>query len=251
MIKEWRVRRRYTQLELSLEASISQRQLSFLESGRSMLSRDMVLHLGEHLQVPLRDRNTMLLSAGYAPIYLMRSLEDPSMAPARLAVDQLLQRHAPFPAIAIDRHWNAVAMNGPATTVLATLIAPPLLEAPLNVMRAALHPQGLASHIANLAQWRAHLLERLRQQVAANADPDLARLLTELEAMDGPDEQVAPLDGAGDVCVSFARHAFGSTVLPVHHDGVRFAERHHAGGNRHRKLLPCRRRHRNGAGWHE
>jgi transcriptional regulator with XRE-family HTH domain len=201
MIKEWRVRRRYSQLDLSLEASISQRHLSFLESGRSMPIRDMVLHLAERLEVPLRERNAMLISAGYAPIYLMRSLDDPSMAAARRAVDQLLERHAPFPAIAIDRLWNAVAMNGPATAVLAALIAPALLEPPLNVMRASLHPEGLAPHIANLPQWRAHLLERLRRQVAANADADLAGLLAEPEAMDGSCEQDVGVDGEGDVFV--------------------------------------------------
>ena len=201
MIREWRTRRRYSQLDLSLEAGVSQRHLSFVESGRSIPSRDMVLHLAERLDVPLRDRNAMLLSAGYAPLYLMRGLDDPSMAPARRAIDQLLERHAPFPAIAIDRLWNAVAINGPAMRVLGSLIAPHLLAAPLNVMRASLHPEGLAPHIANLPAWRAHLLERLRRQVAASADGDLARLLAELEALDDGGGTVKPIDGEGEVFV--------------------------------------------------
>lgn len=219
MIKEWRTRRRYSQLELSLDARISQRHLSFLESGRSAPSRDMVLHLSERLDVPLRERNVMLLSAGYAPLYLMRSLDDPSMAAARRAVNLLLERHAPFPAIAIDRHWNALAMNAPARRVLGALIPPALLEPPLNVMRASLHPQGLAPHIGNLPQWRAHLLERLRRQVDRNMDADLAQLLAELESIAGEaSDPMSPEDSAGDVFVPmlletpFGRLSFLSTT---------------------------------------
>ena len=197
-LKEWRVRRRFSQLDFALEAGVSQRHLSFVESGRSLPSRDMVLHLAERLAVPLRERNIILLAAGYAPLYLMRSLDDPSMAAARTAIDQLLARHAPFPALAIDRLWNAIAVNDPARNVLGALLPPDLLAHPLNVMRASLHPEGLAKHIVNLGQWRAHLLDRLRRQVTASADADLAALLTELEAFNGPDE---PAAGEADVFV--------------------------------------------------
>ena len=197
-IRAWRTRRRFSQLEFALDAGVSQRHLSFVESGRSQPSRDMILHLAERLEVPLRERNALLLAAGYAPLYLMRGLNDPSMAAARTAIDQLLARHAPFPALAIDRLWNAVAINEPAQRVLGALLPPELLAHPLNVMRASLHPDGLARHIANLGQWRAHLIERLRRQVAANADADLAALLAELQAFPGPDE---PADGPAEVFV--------------------------------------------------
>lgn len=197
-LKEWRGRRRFSQLDFALEAGVSQRHLSFVESGRSQPSRDMVLHLAERLEVPLRERNTMLLAAGYAPLYLMRSLDDPSMSAARAAIDQLLERHAPFPALAIDRLWNAVAINEPARNVLGALLPEQLLAHPLNVMRASLHPEGLARHIANLGQWRAHLLDRLRRQVAASADPELGSLLAELEAFPGPAETPS---GEADVFV--------------------------------------------------
>lgn len=149
-IKAWRTRRRFSQLDFALDSGVSQRHLSFVESGRSQPSRDMILHLAERLEVPLRERNALLLAAGYAPLYLMRSLDDPSMAAARTAIDQLLARHAPFPALAIDRLWNALAINEPAKRVLGALLPPELLSHPLNVMRASLHPDGLARHIANL-----------------------------------------------------------------------------------------------------
>lgn len=185
-LKGWRTRRRFSQLDLALDAGISQRHLSFVESGRARPSRDMVLHLAKHLDVPLRERNAMLLAAGYAPLYPMRDLDDPSLAAARGAIDQLLARHAPFPALAVDRLWDAVAVNEPARRVLGALLPPDMLGHPINVMRASLHPEGLARHIVNLDQWRAHLLERLRRQVAASADPALAALLTELEGFGAP-----------------------------------------------------------------
>ncbi len=188
MLKAWRTRRRYSQLDLALEANISQRHLSFVESGRSLPSRDMVLHLSERLEIPLRERNVMLLAAGYAPIYLMRDLADPSMAAARRAIDMLLERHAPFPAIAIDRLWNVVAINASARTILTALVKPALLEPPVNVLRVSLHPDGLAPHIANLPQWRDHLLTRLHHQVAASVDPHLTALLDELLGSGGERE---------------------------------------------------------------
>lgn len=185
LIKEWRVRRRGSQLDLALDANISQRHLSFVESGRSVPSRDMVIHLAETLDIPLRERNVMLLSAGYAPLYLMRSLDDPSLAAARAAIDLLLERQAPSPALAVDRHWNVVGSNSATQRLLQALVAPGLLEC-LNVLRLSLHPDGLAPRIKNLGQWRAHLLRRLREQIGASADPALVDLRAELERMPVP-----------------------------------------------------------------
>ena len=171
-----------SQLDLALEAEISQKHLSFVESGRSTPSREMVLTLAEHLDVPLRERNAMLLSAGYAPIYSERPLDDPALKPARDAVDLVLKGHEPYPALAVDRHWMLVAANAAVPPLLAGIADPNLLEPPVNVLRLSLHPSGLAPQIANLPEWRVHLLERLRSQINMTADPTLARLLRELEA---------------------------------------------------------------------
>jgi len=179
-LRTWRQRRRMSQLEFALEAEISQRHLSFLESGRSVPSRDMLLHLAERLEVPLRDRNAMLLAAGYAPVYAERSLEDPAMAAARQAIELVLKGHEPYPALAVDRHWNLVAANAALAPMLAGVADRALLEPPVNVLRLSLHPEGMAPRIANLVEWRAHLLDRLRRQIAVTSDPVLADLLREL-----------------------------------------------------------------------
>lgn len=180
LIRDWRQLRRLSQLDLALEAEISQKHLSFIESGRSAPSRDMVLHLAESLGVPLRERNALLLAAGYAPIYLERSLEDPGLQAARSAIDLLLKGHEPYPAIAVDRHWTLLAANAAVAPLLAAVAEPDLLRPPVNVLRLSLHPGGLAPAILNLAEWRGHLIARLRQQIRATADPLLAELLTEL-----------------------------------------------------------------------
>jgi transcriptional regulator with XRE-family HTH domain len=180
LIRDWRQLRRLSQLDLALEAEISQKHLSFIESGRSAPSRDMVLHLAENLGVPLRERNALLLAAGYAPIYLERSLEDPGLQAARSAIDLLLKGHEPYPAIAVDRHWTLLAANAAVAPLLAAVADPDLLRPPVNVLRLSLHPGGLAPAIVNLGEWRGHLLARLRQQIRATADPLLAELLTEL-----------------------------------------------------------------------
>jgi transcriptional regulator with XRE-family HTH domain len=179
-LRQWRQRRRMSQLDLSAEADISTRHLSFVETGRSLPSREMVLRLFERLDVPLRERNTMLMAAGYAPMYRERPLDDPALAAARKAVDLVLKGHEPFPALAVDRHWNMVAHNRVVALLLAGVDAA-LLTPPVNVLRLSLHPHGLAPRIANLNQWRAHLFARLRQQVHATADPVLAALLDELQ----------------------------------------------------------------------
>ena len=175
-LRQWRQRRRMSQLDLSAEAHISTRHLSFVETGRSLPSREMVLRLFERLDVPLRERNAMLMAAGYAPMYRERALDDPALAAARQAVERVLKGHEPFPALAVDRHWNIVAANRVVQHLLAGVDAA-LLAPPVNVLRLSLHPQGLAPRIANLNQWRAHLFARLRQQLHATADPVLAALL--------------------------------------------------------------------------
>ncbi|MGK6354620.1 helix-turn-helix domain-containing protein [Sphingomonas sp. DT-207] len=178
-IREWRQRRRLSQMDLALEAEISTRHLSFIETGRARPSREMVLLLAEHLDVPLRERNAMLLGAGHAPVYAERPLDDPELAAARRAIELVLKGHEPFPALAIDRHWNMVSANA-AVAPLLEGVAPHLLEGPVNVLRLSLHPEGLAPRIRNLGEWRAHLLERLRRQAWLTSDPELAALLDEL-----------------------------------------------------------------------
>ena len=173
-----------SQLDLACEAEISTRHLSFLETGRAMPSRDMVLHLAERLDVPLRERNALLLAAGFAPVFPERSLESPALRPAREAVDRLLAAHEPYPALAVDRHWTLVAANK-AIAPLLTGAASWLLSPPVNVLRLSLHPEGLAPRIANLGEWRKHLLHRLQLQVTATADPVLTDLLNELSGYPG------------------------------------------------------------------
>lgn len=180
-LRHWRQHRRLSQQGLADEAAISTRHLSFVETGRALPSREMVLRLAERLQVPLRERNAMLVAAGYAPMYRERPLDDPALAPARQAVDLILRAHEPYPALAVDRHWNLVAANRMLPHLL-TGADPALLQAPVNVLRLSLHSQGLASRIVNLVQWREHLFERLKQQIQATGDGQLAALLAELQA---------------------------------------------------------------------
>ncbi|MEO8155780.1 MAG: helix-turn-helix transcriptional regulator [Rhizobacter sp.] len=181
LLREWRQRRRLSQLDLALDADISTRHLSYVETGRAAPSRAMVLHLAEQLEVPLRERNTLLAAAGYAPIYRERTLADPALQAAREAVELVLRAHEPNPALAVDRHWNLISHNRPVS-MLMDGAAPELLQPPLNVLRLSLHPQGLAPKIVNLVAWRNHLFERLRHQIAVSADPVLAALLEELQA---------------------------------------------------------------------
>jgi transcriptional regulator with XRE-family HTH domain len=188
LLRQWRERRRLSQLELSLQAEVSARHLSFVETGRSAPSRDMVLQLAEHLDVPLRERNRLLLAAGYAPVFSEAPLESPQLAAVRAAVRQLLSAHEPYPAVVVDRAWNLVEANS-SVTLLTDLVDPDLLRPPANVLRASLHPDGLAPHIANLAEWRAHLLGRLRRQVEITADPELTALLDELKSYPAPPEE--------------------------------------------------------------
>lgn len=185
LLREWRQRRRMSQLDLASEAEISTRHLSFLETGRAQPSRDMVLHLAEQLEVPLRERNVLLVAAGFAPVFAERSLEDPALQAARKAVDLMLAGHEPYPALAVDRHWTLVAANSAVGRLIGGADAA-LLQPPVNVLRLSLHPRGLAPRIANLPEWRAHLLARLHGQVELSADPVLAALLRELAAYPAP-----------------------------------------------------------------
>ena len=185
MLREWRQRRRKSQLALALDAEISTRHLSFIETGRAQPSREMVLLLAERLEVPLRDRNVLLTAAGYAPSFAARSLDDPSLASARNAVDWILRAHEPYPALALDAHWNLLASNQALPPLTAGVDAA-LLRPPVNVLRLALHPNGLAPRTANLVEWRAHLLARLQHQIDATADPFLLDLQAELRGYPTP-----------------------------------------------------------------
>jgi transcriptional regulator with XRE-family HTH domain len=178
-IREWRQRRRLTQLDLASDAEISTRHLSFLETGRAQPSREMVLKLAERLQVPLREQNMLLIAAGFAPIHPERKFGDPALDAARKAVDLVLKGHEPYPALAVDRHWTMVMANAAVAPLLAGVDAE-LLKPPVNVLRLSLHPKGLAPRIANLPEWRAHLLARLHNQIEATADAMLSALLEEL-----------------------------------------------------------------------
>jgi transcriptional regulator with XRE-family HTH domain len=194
-LRDWRQRRRRSQLDLALDAEISQRHLSFVESGRSLPSRGMVLRLAETLDVPLRDRNALLLAAGFAPVYGERPLTDPALAGVRGMVETIVQAHAPNPALAIDRHWTLLSANAAVTALLASVSDPELLQPPVNVLRLSLHPTGLALAISNLPVWRAHLLGRLRREVIVSGDPVLLALLQELSSLGPVDaEREVPVD---------------------------------------------------------
>jgi transcriptional regulator with XRE-family HTH domain len=184
LLREWRQRRRLSQLDLACEAEISARHLSFLETGRSAPSREMVLRLAEKMGIPIRERNALLLAAGFAPAYPEKSLTDPALDSVRLAIDLMLAAQKPYPAFAIDRHWSIVASNA-ALPELYVGVAPFLLDAPVNALRLTLHPEGLAPRIANLGEWRGHLLSRLGRQIEATWDPTLLALIRELSEYPG------------------------------------------------------------------
>lgn len=196
-LREWRQRRRMSQMDLALEAEISTRHLSFLETGRSQPSRDMVLLLSEKLDMPLRERNIMLVAAGFAPVYSQRSLDDPALAGMRQAVDLVLKGHEPYPALAVDRHWSLVSANDALMSLVGD-VDPALLKPPVNVLRLSIHPTGMARRIVNFTEWRGHLVERLRHQVDATGDAVLAALAEELLAYPTPDAAVRAKKPAHD-----------------------------------------------------
>lgn len=220
-----------------VRADVSTRHLSFVETGRSAPSREMVLRLAEHLDVPLRDRNLLLVAAGYAPVFDETPIEEPRMDTVRAALRQVLEGHEPYPAVVVDRFWNLIDANGAAAFFMEG--APPeLLEPPLNVLRLSMHPDGMAGNILNLAEWRAHMIDRVRRHVALTADAALAQLYKELRSFPGtwggdraarrPRGVRAAADAAGGP---------GAVVLQ-HHRDVRDAGRHHGGGAGDRVVLP-------------
>jgi transcriptional regulator with XRE-family HTH domain len=208
-LREWRQRRHLSQLDLAGEAEISARHLSFVETGRAAPSRDMVLRLAERLDVPLRERNVLLVAAGFAPAFPQRALDDPALKSAQRAIDLVLKAHEPNPALAVDRHWNLVSANRMVLPLLEG-IAPRLLGQPFNVLRLSFHPEALAARTVNLGEWCAHLLERLHRQCEATADPELIKLYHELKTYPVP-ARSAPL-GADTVAIPFKMRLDGETL---------------------------------------
>ncbi|MFI7517907.1 helix-turn-helix transcriptional regulator [Micromonospora globbae] len=211
LLRDWRRRRRLSQLDLSVGTGVSTRHLSFVETGRSRPSPDLILRLAEHLDVPLADRNALLLAGGYAPAHSAHGLDGPELAPVREAVRQVLHAHGPFPAVLVDQHWHLVEANA-AVALFTAGSAAHLLVEPVNVLRLSLHPDGMAPRIRNLGQWRAHLLHRLREQVAATADAGLADLYDELRGYPGGEDRPAADDPAGTVAVPL-RYRYGDQDL--------------------------------------
>jgi transcriptional regulator with XRE-family HTH domain len=194
LVREWRERRHLSQLGLALDAGISARHLSFVETGRSKPGREMLLRILEQLEVPFRDQNQLLLAAGYAPAFPERSLDDPDLAPVRDALDRILTAHEPNPAVVFDRSWNLVAANSVTFALTEVVdVDPALLEPPINVLRVGLHPRGLAPLIANLVEWRAYFLQRLERQVALTGDDQLATLLDEVAGYPGAESGRDPV----------------------------------------------------------
>ena len=198
-LREWRQRRHLSQLDLAVDAEISARHLSFVETGRASPSREMVLKLAERLDVPLRERNVLLVAAGYAPAFPQRSLDDPMLKSARQAIDLVLRAHEPNPALAYDRHWNLVTANRMVAPLLDG-IPERLLGQPFNILRLAFHPEALAPRTVNLAEWCGHLLERLHRQCEATADPELLKLYDDLKSYPLP-ARSAPLAPDNNVAI--------------------------------------------------
>jgi transcriptional regulator with XRE-family HTH domain len=207
-LREWRQRRHLSQLDLAVDAEISARHLSFVETGRASPSREMVLKLAERLDVPLRERNVLLVAAGYAPAFPQRSLDDPMLKSARQAIDLVLRAHEPNPALAYDRHWNLVTANRMVAPLLDG-IPERLLGQPFNILKLAFHPEALAPRTVNLAEWCGHLLERLHRQCEATADPELLKLYDDLKSYPLP-ARSAPLPPDNNVAIP----------LKLQHDGV-------------------------------
>ena len=190
LLRQWRERRRVTQLELALDVGISARHLSFVETGRSKPGREMLLGVLEQLKVPFREQNHLLLAAGHAPAYPERAFDDPELSPVRDALDVILSGHEPYPAIAVDRLWNMVAANDAMLALSGFVeIDPVLLEPPINVMRVGLHPRGFGQLFVNLGDWHAHWLKQLERQLAATGDEQLAALIEEISAYPVPEPE--------------------------------------------------------------
>ncbi len=215
LLREWRERRRLSQLDLAIQADISARHLSFVETGRSRPTASMIVRLAEQLGVPLRERNTLLLAGGYAPAYPEHGLDAPQLANVRTALRQVLAGHDPYPAVVIDRWWDMVDANS-GVALLTSGCAPDLLKPPVNVLRLSLHPGGMAPRIVNLAQWRSHLLTQLRHRARALADQRLADLHAELAGYPaGGDFSGVSHPGPGDGVVLPLRYRLGQHELAL------------------------------------
>lgn len=193
VLREWRERRGLSQLALALHGGISARHLSFIETGRSKPGRDVLLRITDGLELPLRERNEVLLAAGYAPVFPELSLQDPALTPVREALDLIVAGHEPYPSVVVDRYWNIVAASS-VMILVGQVVDPTLLEPPVNAMRAGLHPKGLAPWIINLAETRAYFLGRLERQVAITGDPTLAALLEEVASYPAPEDVPDPTE---------------------------------------------------------
>jgi transcriptional regulator with XRE-family HTH domain len=227
-LREWRQRRHLSQLDLAGDAEISARHLSFVETGRAAPSREMVLKLAERLEVPLRERNVLLVAAGYAPAFPQRSLDDPALKSARAAIELVLGAHEPNPALAYDRYWNLVSANRMVAPLLEG-VPTRLLGQPLNILRLAFHPEALAPRTVNLAAWSSHLLERLHRQCEVTADPELLKLYDELKAYPMP-ARAGPLS-SDNVAIPFKLRLNGEVLsFYLHHHDFWYAGRHHAVG---------------------
>ncbi len=214
LLRNWRQRRRLTQFDLAEMAEVSTRHVSFIETGRSLPSRALLLRLADRLDVPLRERNQLMTAAGLAPMYAERSLDDPALREAHAAIEMVLYGHEPHPALAVDRHWNLIMHNRAVAPLLAG-IPDFLLARPSNVLRVSLHPEGLAPRIINLGEWRAHLLHRLRHLADTTRDPFLSTLYDELVAYpcDDPYDETE-LTASAHVAVPFrVRSEFGDLAF--------------------------------------
>ena len=212
LLRVWRQRRRLSQLDLALSAEVSARHLSFVETGRSTPSRELVLHLAERLGVPLRDRNSLLLAAGYARVYGHTALEAGEMGPVRAALDKIVNGHEPFPAVVFDRRWELITANAPALEIITAGAANDLITPPVNVLRLSLHPDGLAKRIVNFGQWAEHLLDRLDRQIAVSPAPDLVALAAELRSYPGVGNASGLDDLAGRLFVPLVLRHGGSEL---------------------------------------
>jgi transcriptional regulator with XRE-family HTH domain len=216
LLRGWRQRRRLSQLDLSVEAEVSARHLSFVETGRSKPSRELVLHLAEHLDVPLRERNSLLLAAGFSPAYAERSLDDHDMDPVRHTLDRILQGHEPYPAVIVDRGWDLVSANASALRLFTAGVAAHLLEPPINAYRLGLHPDGLAARVRNLPEYSQHLMTQLRRDALLSGDPRLTALLHEVRGYPGVvDGGVELIDAASLLFLPIELEQPDGTVLSL------------------------------------
>ncbi|MCX5203028.1 helix-turn-helix transcriptional regulator [Streptomyces sp. NBC_00237] len=212
LLRHWRENRRLSQLELALRADSSARHISFIETGRSRPSAEMVLRLAEHLHVPVRDRNDLLLAAGYAPQFAETPLSDPSMGALRAGIDQLLRGYEPYPALVVDGTYNVIASNG-GIQMLMGGVADHLLSPVPNAMRLALHPEGLAPRIRNLPEWRGHLLHQMERQIALVRSASLRALYDEVAAYPLPRAQDPAAGPVGPP------EAYFALPLKIEHEG--------------------------------